>query len=126
MRANRPSRSAAKPRESNESQEFDESGTIVIASPSNGLRLIEHAIIADDGSTSGLRRLDATLENTALKCLEGCEIRQHARGVGLGFDEMNESTVFDPQRKIADALGLCRLQFGKLLRDQGRVLVGQF
>src|ERR1700676_73858 len=87
---------------------------------------IQHPIIADDRSTPGLRRLDATLTNSALERLEGGQTRQRTAGIGFALDEMHKGIVVEPQRKIAKAFRLCGLQFRKHPGNQLRVLVGQF
>ena len=95
----------------------------------HGLRLMplaEHAVIADDGSPAQQRRLDAALADAALERLERRRAWERAAAVfGRGLDQMDEGVVVEPQRKIADAIGLCSLQFGKHRRDQLGIAVGQ-
>src|SRR5437763_17179263 len=91
-----------------------------------GLWLVQHPIIADDRNITGLRRLDATLTNSALERLEGGHCRQRAAGIGFALDEMDERTVFQPQRHVADAFRLRRLQFRKYTGNQLSVLVRHF
>src|SRR6202165_5437107 len=77
------------------------------------LWLGEHPIIADDCSTTGLRRLDATLTNSALEHLESGQCRQRTAGIGFALDEMHKGIVVDAPREIAKAFRLCGLQFRK-------------
>src|SRR3981189_3885738 len=88
------------------------------------LWLGEHPIIADDFSTPGLRRLDATLTNSALERLESGQCRQRTAGIGFALDEMHKGIVVEPQRKIAKAFWLCGLQLPKHPGNQLGVFVG--
>src|ERR1700719_4686978 len=88
------------------------------------LWLGEHPIIADDCSTTGLRRLDATLTNSALERLESGQCRQRTAGIGFALDEMHKGIVVEAQRKIAKAFRLCGLQFRKHPGNQLGVFVG--
>src|ERR1700682_246454 len=88
------------------------------------LWLGEHPIIADDCSTTGLRRLDATLANSALERLESGQCRQRTAGIGFALDEMHKGIVVEAQRKIAKAFRLCGLQFRKPPGNQLGVFVG--
>ena len=87
----------------------------------------QHTVVADDGSA--LR--PAAVRRNAPECrsgrLKGRQFRQRAGAViGRGLDEMDERVIFQPQRKIAHAVGLGRLQFGKHRRDQFGIPVGRF
>src|SRR5579859_955248 len=103
-----------------------EPGSIGLADFSNrALRLVQHAIIADDGNTLRKRRLDATLANPALKCLESSQARNSAGTVRrVGRDKMNEAVVVQPQRQIANALGPGGFQLLEYRRNQRGVLFG--
>src|SRR5260370_28935075 len=82
-------------------------------------------MMADDGNAAGHRWFAATLANPAVECLESRQRRKRTRGIGFGLDEMNESIVVEPQRKIAHALRLGGFQFLEYPGDQLRVSVGQ-
>src|SRR5258705_3246337 len=87
---------------------------------------LKHPVIADDRNTSGNRWLDAPLANSALERLKGGQFRKRAGAIaGVGFDEMDESAIVKPQRKVANALYLRGLQFLEHACDQLRVSVGQ-
>ena len=69
-----------------------------------GLSLIQHPIIADHAGAAEHRRFDATFANSALKRLEGSQLRQRAV-VGFGLDQMNEGIVVQPQRNARGGTG---------------------
>src|SRR5436305_13477191 len=86
-------------------------------------RFAQHPVIADDGDTTGQRRLHATFANSALKRLEGIQ-RRKWRAAFFGLDQMDKAVVVEPQRKIADALGFFGVQFLEHFFDQSRVAIG--
>src|SRR5712671_3532361 len=88
------------------------------------LWLGEHPIIADDCSTTGLRRLDATLTNSALERLESGQCRQRTSGIGFALDVVHKGIVVEAERKIAKAFRLCGLQLRKHPGNQLGVFVG--
>src|SRR5690348_14085305 len=70
----------------------------------------EHAVIADNGRLARLRRLHAALADAALERLECGKLRNGAAPVlRRALDEMDEGVIVEPDRKIADAVGLCSL-----------------
>src|SRR5436190_11619310 len=97
----------------------------VIASPASAL--VQHPVIANHGGTAEHRRFDAAFPNSALEFLERLQLRYRTGAIiGRDLGEMQKTVVFEPQGKIAHAVGPRSLEFGKYRRNQLGIAISRF